>query len=92
MSIFSRKKTISLENEQVLEEWKKMKNLLTNHKKTEKENREEIEKLFKGKSEGDKMVLTSMALAFTEGMFHAWEVGHSGESKKEVEEKLRYIG
>ena len=84
-----KKREITLSNKEILKQWNKIKkNLLDGKYKGNKETKKLLNDAFKDLKAGDKAVLTSMALAFTEGLFTAYKIA----SEKIAEPELKYIG
>ena len=83
---------ISLTNREVLDKWQEMKKTLTEIDTPIEERNKISTKLINSlKEEGDKMIITSMALAYTEELVKAFEVLATAKNR-EPEDGLKYIG
>lgn len=84
------KRIISMSNQEIYEEWLKLKaNLLSGKFRGATEGM--IEEMFKNMEEGDKEILTAMSMAFTEGLLTAYDKAQKAY-KEYSEKEVRYIG
>jgi len=88
------KRELSLSNEQIIMEWKKVRNLLLDKNNKGKIPKEDMKRLTKGKTKADIALLTAMSLAFTEGMMTVVELVKTNRLKIDQpdQERIRYIG